>query len=176
MLPVDQLMLWKDGERRFVQFCNLAGMLLYLSALAVALLAAAGCGNEPVAVPDAEVSLAEEWGHSAVHQPDPETALPNLEPALRKEEADTFAGLWINYRPGNGRIVVLFTRGGEETIRPYIKGEPGSQLVEVRNGASASMAELEATQAEAHRIVDALRVRADSDQRVREPRRAFRER
>lgn len=88
---------------------------------------------------------------------------PNLESTLRKEEADTFAGLWVKDRPQELRIVVLFTRDGEETIRPYIEGKQGAERVEVRNGAGATMVELEAAQAEAIRIVDNLDVPADSD-------------
>ena len=38
-------------------------------------------------------------------------------------EKDTFAGLWIQHQPEH-RFVVLVTHDGEETIRPYIEGEP----------------------------------------------------
>lgn len=47
---------------------------------------------------------------------------------------------------------MLFTRDGEETIRAYVEDEPWADVVEVRNGASATLAELKAEQAEANQI------------------------
>ena len=55
-----------------------------------------------------------------------QNALPRLEPELRKKEADTFAGLWIQHEP-DLRLVVLFTRDGEKTIQPYIDDEVSSR-------------------------------------------------
>ena len=46
----------------------------------------------------------------------------DLERALRNQEANTFAGLWIQNQP-EYRFVVPITRDGEETIRPYLKDE-----------------------------------------------------
>jgi len=45
-----------------------------------------------------------------------------LDAALSKEEAETFAGLWIEHAP-KFRIVVQFTRDAEETIRPYLQND-----------------------------------------------------
>lgn len=81
-----------------------------------------------------------------------DVSLRELQPALTENEQDTFAGLWIQHQP-EYRVVVLFTRDGEETIRPYIEGKPWTDTVEVRNGASATLAELKAEQVEAGRIV-----------------------
>ena len=79
----------------------------------------------------------------------------DLERALRSEEADTFAGLWGQ----EDGYVVLFTRDGKETIRPYLEGEPERfrRLFEVRSGAEATAAELEATQRQVGRVFDRLK-------------------
>lgn len=98
-----------------------------------------------------------------------ELSSSGLGPALEANEADTFAGLWIQHEP-EYRFVVLFTRDGEEKIRPYIEGEPWADIVEVRNGADATLTELEAAQAEAGRIVRELDTRADSGINVQENR------
>jgi hypothetical protein len=72
-----------------------------------------------------------------------------LNAALQANEADTFGGLWIEHEP-DYRIVVLFTRQGERTIRPYLAGKPYAHLVEVRK-ARYTLAELETIQAQATR-------------------------
>ena len=84
----------------------------------------------------------------------------DLEQVLRKEEADTFAGLWGKRPPGHG-YVVLFTRDGEETISPYLEGEPKRfrRLFEARSGAEATAAELEAAQRKVGRVFDRVTYR-----------------
>lgn len=84
-----------------------------------------------------------------------------LQSGLIENERDSFAGLWIQHEP-EYRFVVLFTRDGEEKIQPYIEGEPWADVVEVRNGASATLAELEAAQADAECIVRDLGAIAQS--------------
>ena len=64
-----------------------------------------------------------------------------LNAALQADEADTFGGLWIEHEP-DFQIVILFTRNGEQTIRPYLAGKPFAQQVEVRQ-ARFTLAELE---------------------------------
>jgi hypothetical protein len=88
--------------------------------------------------------------------------LADLERALRNKEADTFAGLWIQNQP-EYRFVVLFTRDGEQTIRPYLEDESEQfrRLVEVRSGADATLKELHAALDEANRLVDRLDVRTE---------------
>ena len=81
--------------------------------------------------------------------------LKGLERRLMKNERETFAGLWIQHKP-EYRIVVLFTENDEETIQPYIEGKQGADLIEVRNGADATYAEILAAQKEAGRITDRL--------------------
>lgn len=96
-------------------------------------------------------------------------SLEGLDGALEANEQDTFAGLWIQHEP-EYRFVALFTRDGEEAIRPYIEGKPWADIVEVRNGASATLAELKAEQDEAGRILRDLGIPADSGIRVQENR------
>ena len=77
-----------------------------------------------------------------------------LNVALQANEADTFGGLWIEHEP-NYRIVVLFTRKGERTIRPYLADEPYAHLVEIRQ-ARYTLAELETIYAQATRELSKL--------------------
>ena len=121
-------------------------------------------GREEVPSPEARM-YAKDYGVSleeAARRLRLQNALPRLEPELREKEADTFAGLWVQHRP-EFQIVVSFTRNGEKTIQLYIEGEPHADLVEVRNGASATLEELGAAQAEAHRVADALDIPTESD-------------
>lgn len=73
-----------------------------------------------------------------------ETSVEGLYERLTEQEGDTFGGLWIEHEP-EYRIVVLFTRDGEETIRPYIEGGPLGNDIEVRP-AKATYVELLAAQ------------------------------
>lgn len=50
---------------------------------------------------------------------------------LEENEADTFAGLWLQHQP-QFRLVIAFTENGEETVRPYIEGQPYADYVELR--------------------------------------------
>ncbi len=78
----------------------------------------------------------------------------NLQAALTANEPETFAGLWIEHQP-EYRIVVQFTRDGEQTIRPYLEGKPWADRVEVR-AAEATLASLEAALAETMQVLQAL--------------------
>ena len=80
---------------------------------------------------------------------------------LDKNERETFADLEIEYG-SRFRVIAYFTRDGEETVRPYVRCTPLEGHVEVRT-VEASMEELSAAQNEAHRIVEELGIRADSD-------------
>tara|TARA_B100000315_G_scaffold189898_1_gene179826 strand:+ start:1802 stop:3532 length:1731 start_codon:yes stop_codon:yes gene_type:complete len=83
-----------------------------------------------------------------------------LNATLAAQESDTFAGLWVEHDP-DYKVVVLFTRNGEETIRPYIQDTPIADIVEVR-GADATLLELSAAQSEASGILEAMGVAANS--------------
>jgi|GEM_PF-1174794 len=134
---------------------------------------AAGDGVEPTPLPtlDPDAPLlpdvawyAEEMGVSreeAAWRLEMQQALGELrlEPRLREQEAETFAGLWLQHRP-EFRLVVAFTGGGEETMRPYLEGEPVAGLVEVRDGYTYTLAELLQAQETAMAVMQELGVGA----------------
>lgn len=84
----------------------------------------------------------------------------DLNADLDANESDTFAGMWTEHKP-EYRIIVRFTRDGDETIRRYIEDGPLEGIVEVRS-ANTTNAELERIQARALYIVDGLDIRAES--------------
>ncbi len=85
-----------------------------------------------------------------------------LNAELSKNETETLAGLWIEHKP-KFKIVVLFTRNGEETIKPYLKQYTElADIVEVRT-ANVSLANLQRDQADASSSASALGIRAPSD-------------
>jgi len=92
----------------------------------------------------------------------------NLQVALTAEQAETFAGLWIEHQP-EYRIVVQFTRDGEQTIRPYLEGKPWADRVEVR-AAGTTLASLEAAMAETMQVLQALDLKVIAALNVQENR------
>jgi len=94
----------------------------------------------------------------------------DLDAELTTNETETFAGLWIEHTP-EFRVVVQFTRDGEETMRPYLKKYPEfADIVEVRNTAKVSLAELQKAQTSASSSVRASGVPVDSGINVHENR------
>ena len=85
-----------------------------------------------------------------------------LQSELRRNEPETFAGLWLEHTPAY-RVVVQFTDNGVETIRPYTQGSPLSQKVEVRS-ADLSEATLIESQDSVVQLGDELGI--DNDSRV----------
>ena len=83
---------------------------------------------------------------------------------LEVNEADTFADLWIQHE-AESRIIVMFTREGEETIVPYIAGGMLEDIVEVAS-AEATLEYLAIAQANANDIVTGLRFRLASGMNV----------
>ncbi|MCZ7671808.1 MAG: hypothetical protein M5U34_34100 [Chloroflexi bacterium] len=82
-----------------------------------------------------------------------EDAISALQSQLQTHEADTFAGLWLQHEPAY-RVVVAFTRDGEETIQKYVA--PDSQLaelIEIRP-VEFTYAQLQADQQAVLRILD----------------------
>ena len=79
---------------------------------------------------------------------------------LESNESSTFGGLWIQHEP-EYKVVVAFTRDGEETVRPYIAGAPFADIVEVRK-VDATLVELRNAQDRAMAVVKDLGVRASS--------------
>lgn len=117
--------------------------------------------NDPLALDAA--SYAEEHGISleeAVARFRLQETMGALGPALEANEAETFAGLWLQHEP-EYRLVVAFTENGEETIRPYIAGQPYAELVEVRTH-RYSQAELLSRQQEAIMLADELDLSSSS--------------
>ncbi|GAB4581615.1 MAG: S1 family peptidase [Anaerolineales bacterium] len=84
----------------------------------------------------------------------------DLEAKLIENEADTFAGMWVENTP-KFLFVVLFTRNGQETINTYIP-QALSGMVEVRT-AKVSLTQLEQTQKEAHASISNLGIPVESD-------------
>ncbi len=117
------------------------------------------------AVPsDADLAALElELRYAALQEP-----VGALDSELAEGEPDTFAGLWIEHEP-KFKVVVRFTRDGEETIRPYIAGKPFAAAVEVMS-ASTTVVELDRVQAEVGRVAADLGIRFASGTNVYENR------
>ncbi|MFW5942998.1 MAG: hypothetical protein ACOCXI_14445, partial [Chloroflexota bacterium] len=91
-----------------------------------------------------------------------------LQSALMQNEADTFAGLWIEHEPAY-RIVVAFTEDGEQTIQPYLDGLEFADLVEVRSH-RFTYAQLQSAQQETMQQLNELGIGASSGIDVQENR------
>jgi len=119
---------------------------------------------------DAQV-YAEHHGVSldeALRRFDLRDAFGGLQVELTEKERDTFAGLWIEHTP-EYRLVVRFTRDGEETMQRYIAGQPYAEIVEVR-GADLTLIELEALRVQMVRIADELGIPQHSATNIEENR------
>jgi len=110
------------------------------------------CGEELTPAPGPTVATPDASGGVTASVPTLDALISHLAVELEQNEGDTFAGLWIQQEPAY-RIVVAFTRDGEETVRPYVAGTSLGGLIQVRT-ATATLAELEATQQEMHRLLD----------------------
>jgi len=99
-------------------------------------------------------------GEEAVRRLDLQEDAGELGAALEANEADTFGDLEILHEP-DFRVVAYFTRDGEQTIQRYVEGTPLEGIVETRQ-VGATLAELEAAQAEATNYYKAQGVRFDS--------------
>jgi len=85
-----------------------------------------------------------------------------LDAELRMNGTETFAGLWAEHKP-KFKIVVQFTRNGEETIKPYMKQYAElANVVEVRT-ANVPLANLKRDQAAASSSARALNISIESD-------------
>ena len=105
---------------------------------------------------DAE-ALATQLGISvdeAIRRLNAQDSIGALNAKLEQQEAETFAGLWIQHEP-EYRVIVAFTRNGRETIKPYIENTSLAGLVEVRT-AKVSLTELRTTQQTVSQIVQEL--------------------
>jgi hypothetical protein len=104
-------------------------------------------------------------GEEAVGRLDLQEDAGELGAALEANEADTFGDLEILHEP-DFRVVAYFTRDGEQKIQRYVEGTPLEGIVETRQ-VGATLAELEAAQAEAANYYKAQGVRFDSGIDVR---------
>ena len=95
------------------------------------------------------VSLNEAVGRLAGQE-----AISDLGWELESNESATFGGLWIQHEP-DYRVVVAFTKDGEETIRPYLEGTSVYGIVEVRQ-VEKSLVELSRARAKAEQMVKGL--------------------
>ncbi len=87
---------------------------------------------------------------------------------LEAKEADTFAGLWIQQTP-NYRVVVAFTKDGEQSIRRYVANTALAGIVEVRQ-ANVTLATLKNAQQNAIDLLRRLDLNIDSGINIQENR------
>ena len=115
------------------------------------------------ALPEDARAYAAEYGVSgeeALRRLELQEDVGDLRAALEANEADTFGDLEILHEP-EFRVVAYFTREGEQTIRRYVEGTPLEAIVETQQ-VGATLAELEAAQAEAASYYEARGVRFES--------------
>ncbi len=120
---------------------------------------------EPALAPTATISdalrrdaeqMAEQLGISleeAIRRASLQDIIGDLNAELEQTEADTFAGLWIEHEP-QYRVVVAFTRDGEEILEPHLASRSIPELT-IRQ-ARFTYAELQAMQAQAARELGKL--------------------
>ncbi|MCH7740106.1 MAG: hypothetical protein IIC93_08175, partial [Chloroflexi bacterium] len=82
-------------------------------------------GNQVPAPPSLNGVLAGtvEADDEATRSREPISDIGELQKILRTEEIFTFGGLFLEREPRR-RLIVQFTRDGEEIIRPYVAGGP----------------------------------------------------
>ena len=104
---------------------------------------------------DAGVDLDE-----AVRRLQTQRTIGELGAELEENEQSTFGGLWIQHTP-EYKVIVAFSRDGEETVRPYVTGTSLADMIEVRE-VEATLVELQEAQREAMAIIGELGIRAAS--------------
>lgn len=86
--------------------------------------------------------------------------ISTLQHRLQTQEADTFAGLWLQHEPAY-RIIVAFTRNGAETLQRYVvAGSELAQLIDIQS-VEYSYAQLEADQQAVSRLLESIQHPAD---------------
>ncbi len=154
--------------------------LKYISSIVVSVLALIGAvsvvnaqgqdsGGKP-ALDDKDALLYDAQGYAsntgvsveeALHRFQLQDIAGKLDAELSMNETGTFAGLWVEHKP-QFKIVVQFTRNGEETIKPYMNQHVElANIVEVRT-ANVSLANLQRDQADSSSSVDASGIRVQS--------------
>ncbi len=150
--------LWQSYRNIFVT-------LLILLAI-VGCVTTSGAGSGPVATANPTTGVAVQQDAAAYSKQfgvGQEQALPQLgaqdeigelNAALEREQAETFAGLWIQHEP-EYRVVVAFTRDGERIIHPYLNNKSWGDQVEIRTFPH-SLADLKAAQQKASQVAETL--------------------
>lgn len=90
----------------------------------------------------------------ALQQLGAQDEIGELNAALEREQAETFAGLWIQHDP-EYRVVVAFTRNGERIISPYLNNKSWAKQLEIRTFPH-SLADLKAAQQKASQVAETL--------------------
>ena len=127
-------------------------------------------GVSPALVVDAQMYAAD-YGvelSEAIRRLTLQDPIGKLGATLESNEADTLGGFWIQHEP-EYRVVVAFTRDGEETIAKYVQDGPLVGIIEVRT-VDATLQELKRAQREAGSIVRGLGFQAASGIKVFENR------
>jgi hypothetical protein len=160
---------------------NVVSMIATLALLGVLLVGCAPAPKQsiqPASTPgvsdalrqDAE-SMAKDMGipvEEAIRRLLLQDSIGTLGAQLEQQEAETFAGLWIQNEP-EYRVIAAFTRDGQATIKPYIENTPFEELVEVRK-AEVPLADLETVQQKVMRIVQELGFPFSSEINIQENR------
>ena len=82
-------------------------------------------------------------------------SIGKLQASLQTNEADSFAGLWLEHEPTYKVVVAFVGDEGEDVIRPYLTNPALADIIEIRP-AQYTLAELRAAQEEAFAIVAQL--------------------
>lgn len=91
-----------------------------------------------------------------------------LNSVLSAQERATFAGLWIQHQP-DYRVVIQFTRAGDDTIQPYLENSPIIGIIELRT-AAFNLNELEESRSQAAQLIRELGILSNSTINIRENR------
>jgi hypothetical protein len=90
----------------------------------------------------------------ALQQLGTQDEIGELNATLEREQAETFSGLWIQHEP-KYRIVVAFTRDGEQIIQPYLNHKSWANQVEIHTFPH-SLAELKTAQQRVSQVAETL--------------------
>jgi len=98
--------------------------------------------------------------HEAVRRMRLQESAGDLSGALEADEAETFAGLWIQHEPEYA-VVASFTRGGEDVVRRHVEAsDPLADEIDVRTGVR-TLADLRQLQQRSMDLLDRLGVEAE---------------
>lgn len=152
-------------NRKFMLFATITVVIVML--FGVTNITAADSGNSAEEILDLPLAkmYAEHFGvtvDEALHRLQLQNAFPDLEPEITKNEPETFGGLWLQHEP-EFKVVVAFTRNGENTIAKYSAYIPEeiAPYIEVRT-VEKSLVELLNDQEKLAQSMEARGIKADS--------------